>query len=639
MTDQPLDILKRYWGFPGFRPLQEEIIQSVLAGTDTLALMPTGGGKSVCYQVPALARDGLCLVISPLIALMKDQVHHLQQRNIPAAAIFSGMHYREIDRVLDNAIYGKTKLLYLSPERLTTELAIERIRRMPVNLIAVDEAHCISQWGYDFRPAYLEIASLRELHPQTPVLALTATATEEVARDIQEKLAFSQGGAVFRQSFIRQNLAYVVLQEEGKEEKLLDILRKVPGSGIVYVRNRRRTKEIALLLRRRGIAADFYHAGLDPRERSDKQDAWIANKTRVMVCTNAFGMGIDKPDVRTVVHMELPDSLEAYFQEAGRGGRDGHKSYATLLYNANDRRNLEYQYEQSYPPLEEIRRIYRALGSHYQLAVGGGRGESYDFDIVAFSQNYQLDLMRTFNGLKILEQAGWIALTDAVYQPATLQILVDKDQLYDYELKHPTMDPIIKSILRSYQGAFSGTINLREHQLANFLKMPVEKLRRALQQMHQEGIIDYRAARDQPQLIFLEDRADADNLAIDQQLYVFRKNRHLERIKAAIAYAETPRCRSRQLVAYFGEEDAPACGICDVCTGRTRQDLSDEEFRALQEKISKLLKREALTLQEIVGSFAPKWENQVIKTLEYLLDEGQIIREEEKLKLKNGHPQ
>jgi len=630
LATAPIDILRNYWGYDSFRPLQEEIIESVLAGRDTLALMPTGGGKSICFQVPALAQEGICIVISPLIALMKDQVQQLQNRNIAAVAVYSGMRYRDIDRLLDNCVYGNTKLLYLSPERLSTELARERIKRMNVSLIAVDEAHCISQWGYDFRPAYLEIAEAREWLPGVPVLALTATATPEVVTDIQDKLEF-RAPNVLQKSFARPNLAYVVLNEEGKEEKLVDILRKVPGSGIVYVRSRRKTKEIAIMLRRRGIRADFYHAGLSPQERTEKQDAWVGNKTRIIVSTNAFGMGIDKPDVRTVVHLELPDSLEAYFQEAGRAGRDGKKAYATLLYNDYDRRNLERRFELSYPAMSEIGRVYRALGSYYQLATGSGRGQSFNFDIVDFTQNFQLDIVPTFNALKILEQAGWIALSDAVFQPASLRIKVSKDELYDYQLRNPRMDKVLKAVLRTYHGAFSNYLNLREAQLARFLKISDAELRQSFLKMKQDNIIDYQPQSDEPQLIFLQERADPDNLAIDQQLYIFRKNRHLERIKAAIHYAETPLCRSQQLLSYFGENDAPACGICDVCTGRNKAKLNREDFEKLKCKIEMVLRREPLPLKEVVESFSPKWRERVIETLEYLLDEGVVRKEEDRL--------
>jgi ATP-dependent DNA helicase RecQ len=609
--------------------LQEDIIASVLEGRDTLALLPTGGGKSICFQVPALCREGVCLVVSPLIALMKDQVFNLRQRDIPAEAVYSGMSARDIDRIFDNCVHGGVKLLYLSPERLLTDMARERIQRMKVNLLAVDEAHCISQWGYDFRPPYLEIAAIREFFPQVPVLALTATATPRVVRDIQEKLRF-RAPNVFSKSFARDNLAYVVLYEENKTGKLLDILRKVSGTGIVYVRNRRKTKEIALFLQQRGVSADYYHAGLSPEERGAKQDAWLHDKTRVMVCTNAFGMGIDKPDVRVVAHLELPDSLEAYFQEAGRAGRDGRKAYAVLLYHHSDRLNLEKQFELAFPPLSEIRRVYRALGSYFQLALGGGQGESRDFDIVDFSTNFQFETTQAYHALKCLEQAGWIALTEAVYQMPSLRIIVDKDTLYDYQLRHPKLDKILKAVLRAYHGAFNVPVGLREGQLARVLGIELAELRQGLRKMDQDQVIEYQPLRDKPQIVFLQERTDAGNLAIDTRLYHFRKKQRQRMIRASIAYAETIECRSRQLLAYFAEDKAKACGICDVCTGRNTSKLSTRDFKHLKEKIEDILRREELPLEQVVAAFSPKWETRVIRAMEYLLDEGWIDRRDDR---------
>ncbi len=629
--NQPLSILKQYWGFEEFRPLQEDIIQSILDGRDTLALMPTGGGKSLCFQVPALCLDGICLVVSPLIALMKDQVENLQKRNIAAEAIFSGMPYRDIDRILDNCAHGGVKLLYCSPERLTTELMQERIKRMKVNLLAVDEAHCISQWGYDFRPPYLEIAETRALIPDTPVLALTATATQDVVKDIQEKLRFGKKSQVFQKSFARENLAYVVFHEEGKERKMLDILKKTGGSAVVYARNRRRTRELADWLIKNRISADFYHAGLNPEERSAKQEAWTQNRKRVMVSTNAFGMGIDKPDVRVVIHMDLPDSLEAYFQEAGRAGRDGQKSYAVLLYNENDRISLEKNFEQSYPGIEEIRRVYRALGSYFQLAIGAGEGQTFDFDLTEFAKTYQLEPLKTLSALKSLEQAGWIVLTEAVFIPAGLMIKVDKDELYDYQLRNPKMDRILKSILRSYQGAFNNPIKLKEKQLAKFLKIPLEELQQALTTLHKEGIVNYSPNKDQPQLIFIKERVDAGNLTIDQEMYRFRKERHRERLRKAVAYAENPVCRSRQLLEYFGEKTAGKCGICDVCLGRTQAEVTEDEFERYKEKIKNLLQKEPLTLDQVVQSFSSVHENKVLEVIRYLVDEGFADKQGERM--------
>jgi len=617
-----LNTLKKFWGYHSFRTPQDQIIQSVLNGKDTLALMPTGGGKSICFQVPALCQEGVCIVISPLIALMKDQVQNLQKRNIAAAAIYSGMHYKDIDRTLDNCIYGNTKILYLSPERLSSELAIERIKKMKVNLLAIDEAHCISQWGYDFRPSYLQIADIREWMPNTPVLALTATATSEVVKDIQEKLDFKDG-KVFQNSFTRSNLAYVVLNEESKAEKMLDILQKVKGSGIIYVRSRKKTKDIAQFLLRKKISADFYHAGLSTEIRSAKQDAWVSNQIRIMVSTNAFGMGIDKPDVKIVVHMDTPDNLESYFQEAGRAGRDGEKSYAVLLYNEADRLKLERNYSLSFPPFTEVRKVYQALSSYYQLAAGSGIGESFDFDLSDFTDTYKLEMVPTFSSLKILEQSGWIVLTESIFTPSQLQFLVNKEELYDYQLRNRKFDKIIKTILRTYQGAFNHFVSLNERQLAKFLNLDNRDLIKALERMKQEAIIDYQPKKDKPQIVFIQERVINENLTLDKKIYEFRKNRHYQKMKSVIAYAENAVCRSQQLLQYFGE-DSEKCDVCDVCLGRTKTELTKEEFLAYKEKIRRLLDQQSLPLNDLVKSFGANREHQVLRAIEFLVDEGFI---------------
>lgn len=621
---EPLDILSRYWGYDSFRPLQAEIIDDVLSGRDTLALMPTGGGKSICFQVPALAREGICIVISPLISLMKDQVFQLQKRGISAEAVYSGMRHADIDRILDNCVLGRVKLLYLSPERLTTDLAKERIKRMKVNLLAVDEAHCISQWGYDFRPAYLNIAELREQLPDTPVLALTATATPEVVTDIQNRLQFA-AHHVQSKSFRRSNLSYVVLHEEGKWNKLLDILRKVPGSGVIYVRSRRKSAEIATHLSRLGISADAYHAGLTPEERSEKQDAWIAGKTRIMVATNAFGMGIDKPDVRTVIHTELPDSLEAYFQEAGRAGRDGNRAYAVLLYQPADSERLHRQYEVSHPSLEDVRRVYRALGNYFQLAVGAGKGASFDFELAEFSSAYKLNAVRTWNALRILEQEGWISLTEAVFVPPSLHIIVSKEQLYDYQLRNRQSDTLIKTILRTCQGAFLQPVRFPESQIARFLEVSVTEIDRMLNRMAADGILRYFPRKDRPQLTFLEERVDAAHLTWDNERQTFLQTRHLDRIRKAIDYAERPECRNVQLLRYFGEEGAEPCGLCDVCLGREKKHLSPDEFEHIREELFDQLGTGPSSLDEVMEAFSPKYRKRVLQVLHYLIDEGDIL--------------
>jgi ATP-dependent DNA helicase RecQ len=625
----PVEILQQYWRYGSFRPLQEEIIDSVLTDRDTLALLPTGGGKSICFQVPAMARPGVCLVVSPLIALMKDQVQQLQQRGIKAEAIYSGLSYQDIDRIVDNAVYGHLQLLYLSPERLQTDIIKARLPKMPVTMIAVDEAHCISQWGYDFRPAYLEIATIRELLPGVPVIALTATATPEVVADIQEKLLFGKTSQVFQQSFVRENLAYVVRNAEGKIAQLATILQKVAGSSVVYVRSRRRCKDIALELVRRKIPASFYHAGLDMEERTARQEAWINGRIRVMVATNAFGMGIDKANVRSVVHIDIPDSLEAYFQEAGRAGRDGEKAYAVLLYSPSDKDRLKRHYELSFPEIAEIRRVYRALGSYFQLATGAGIGRSYDFDLTEFAQTYQMEAVVVHHCLKVLEQSGWLVVSEAVYVPAYLQVIVNKDLLYDYQLKHPKFDRILKIILRTYQGAFNHPVKLKESQLAKFLKTGTDKLRHALQQMHQAGIVRYRPAKDTPQIIFLRDRVNSDQLSIDVVTYRMRKERQLARIKATVAYAERDICRSQQLVRYFGEKTSTPCGVCDVCLARKQNGLSTADHQQLATKLETLLRAEPLPIEDIVSRFANVREEDLLSSISYLLDEGFVEKGED----------
>ena len=617
------NILAQYWGFKTFRPLQEEIIQSVMDGKDTLALLPTGGGKSICFQVPALAQDGICIVVSPLIALMKDQVDNLKRRNIAAVAIYSGMRYGDIDRTLDNCIYGNTKFLYLSPERLTTDLAKARIAQMKVNLIAVDEAHCISQWGYDFRPPYLEIGALRSLHPKVPVLALTATATPKVVDDIQEKLDFKQLN-VFQKSFERKNLSYVVLKETNKYQKLLEIVKKVKGSGIIYSRNRKNTREVAQFLKRHHISADYYNAGLSPPIRAEKQEAWINNQIKVMVCTNAFGMGIDKPDVRFVIHLDLPDSLEAYFQEAGRAGRDEKKSYCVLLYEEKNGEKLRVSFQNTFPSIASIKQTYRALGSYFQLAVGAGVGRSFDFDIGAFVKRFNLNTLQCYNSLKILSQAGWIVLSEAIFLPSSVKFKVNREVLYDYQLKQPKLDKVIKWIVRLFPQSISTYTGFQEGKLANKMGISRVDLAKALQKLVQDQIIEYHPQKDKPQLIYLKERVDADNLTIDLELYNFRKERYRVNIEQAIKYAENPRCRSKQLLAYFGEQEAPLCGVCDVCLGRTKSDIDEAEYERYKLKIKRLLKREKLSPEELIDSFGNNRKALIEKVFDFLVDEGFI---------------
>ncbi len=611
--------LKQYWGYDDFRPSQEEIICSVLEGKDTLALLPTGGGKSICFQVPALYQEGICVVISPLIALMKDQVANLVKRGISAVAIYSGMKHKDIDRVLDNCVYGMVKLLYVSPERLTTELMNVRLRKMPVNLIAVDEAHCISQWGYDFRPSYLKIAEIRTVLPKIPIIALTATATPEVVGDIQEKLLFKKEN-VLQKSFARSNLAYVVFQEEDKLRRMREILNSVIGSGIVYVRSRKRSQEIAVHLAKNNISAAYYHAGLDTERRTAIQEAWIANKVRIIVATNAFGMGIDKPDVRIVLHLAVPESLEAYFQEAGRAGRDEQKAYAVLLHTEEDRKKLEHYYQITFPPIPEIKKVYQSLAAYFQLAVGSGLGDSYDFDLTEFVEIYKLNIMTTYSSLKILEQSEWLVLTEAVFRPASIRFIIGKEELYDYTLRNRKMEFIIKKILQNFQGAFNNDVTFFEGKLARILKMKLTEVRKALEIMVQNAIIDYRPQREKPQLIFTQEIVSARDLLIDKKMYDFRKKRYHQKMKAAIAYAERPVCRNQQLLSYFGET-AKKCGICDVCLGRTTVAVAPTDYQLYQEKISELLKSSPKTVEELATHFAANRKEELLVVLDFLENE------------------
>jgi ATP-dependent DNA helicase RecQ len=622
-------VLTKYWGYTSFRPVQEEIITSVMEGKDTLALLPTGGGKSICFQVPALAQDGICIVISPLIALMKDQVDNLQKKGISAIAITSAMYKREIDIALDNCIYGQVKFLYLSPERLRSDIVQARIKKMNVSLIAVDEAHCISQWGYDFRPSYLEIALLRDIHPKVPVLALTATATTEVVTDIQEKLKFKKEN-VLQRSFERRNLAYVVVKEEDKYSRLMKVVQNVGGTGVVYVRNRRKTQDTSELLRQSGIKSDFYHAGLPPAHRSQRQEAWIKNRTQVIVSTNAFGMGIDKPDVRFVVHLDLPDSLEAYFQEAGRAGRDEKKAYAVLLYTDADVQDLQQNVELSFPSLDEIRQTYQALANYYQLATGSGGDASYDFDITLFCQKYNLQPVTVFNSIKFLEKEGYLLATEALYQPSRVHFTVSKEELYKFQVANVTYDPFIKLLLRSYGGMFDNYVKISESEIANRGNIDRSRVIDLLQKLQRSEILSYIPQTNLPQIVFTQPRVDAKTLHISKQHLEERKAIAKKRMEWMIDYVTSRhRCRSQSLLAYFGETETHRCGICDVCLERNKLDLTDLDFDSISRQVQLLLVREPMQLEKLVGSIQGYKEDRAIKVIRWLLDNGKLEYDEE----------
>lgn len=616
-------ILSKYWGFSTFRPLQEDIIQSVLEGKDTLALMPTGGGKSLCFQVPALLNPGICIVVSPLIALMKDQVENLKDRGIKAIAIISGMGKREVDIALDNCIYGDIKFLYLSPERLLSDLVRERIRYMKVNLIAIDEAHCISQWGYDFRPPYLHLTELRELHPEIPVLALTATATERVAADIQLKLNF-KNGQVFRKSFERLNLSYLVYNEENKLRKLISIARNVKGSGIIYVRNRRETQEVSRQLNLEGISSDFYHAGLDTPLRMKKQSSWKNSEIRIMVATNAFGMGIDKADVRFVIHLDLPESLEAYYQEAGRGGRDEKKAYAVLLYNNADKALLTKRLDQHYPSIDEIKQIYHHLGNYYQLAYGAGEGLSLEFDLADFCNRFKLDPVRTIHAFKFLEHDEYIALSETVFLPSRVQVLAAHEDLYRFQVGQPAYDHFIKVLLRSYAGIFEQLVGIKESDLAKRVGISRTETVKILSKLHELQIITYIPQTDKPHLNFIKPRADSQHLHIDRKYHTDRYQIHKTQVEAVLAYAENPKCRSQQLLNYFNETHAKVCGVCDVCIENKKLRKIDSRTDEIIKEILNELSKSPSHLDQLMEAISTGNSNERLKVIRMLLDAGTI---------------
>ncbi len=581
----PQQILKKYWNHDAFRPLQEDIIQAVLEGKDVLALLPTGGGKSVCFQVPALAKDGLCLVISPLIALMKDQVENLKKRNIPALSIYSGMSHREVKETLQNAAYGEFKFLYVSPERLETRLFKEFQQALPLNLIAVDEAHCISQWGYDFRPPYLRIAAIKEYFPVVPVLALTASATPIVQDDICEKLQFKQPN-IFRQSFEKPNLSFSALQADSKVNKLLDILQKVPGTAIVYCRNRKRTKEFAHLLALNNISADYYHAGLPKDDRNRRQEAWINNETRVIVCTNAFGMGIDKPDVRTVVHIDIPDNLENYYQEAGRAGRDGKQSFAVLLYVQKELAELQQLPQQKYPSVKKIREIYQALANYLQLAIGSGEGMYFDFNLATFIRQFQLELIPAVNALKALEQDGHLTFNEQVFLLAKAGFCCNKETLEQFQASHPELENVSKYLLRTYEGIFDNMVSINEKLLSHLTKLTADELQAQLNKLQAFNIITYQPQKETPQIYFSQNRAPAEHLTFNHEQYNKRREQYALRVEAMYNFVTLQNaCRSQFIGYYFGDAAMKKCGQCDNCIRQKKLLLSQDEFEAIAQQV------------------------------------------------------
>ncbi len=622
ITVTPLSVLKKYWHYEAFRNNQEEVIQAVLSGKDTFAIMPTGGGKSICFQVPSMMRPGICLVITPLIALMKDQVNNLKKRGIFSLAIHSGMKFSEVKTTLENAIHGNFKFLYVSPERLETSLFLEYLPSIHINFIAVDEAHCISQWGYDFRPSYLRIASLREIIPETPILALTASATPSVRKDIIENLNFRPGYKIFQQTYDRPNLSYSVFIPPSKENKLISILQKVQGSSIVYCRSRKSTREVSKLLRLNNINSDYYHAGLSTDERNQKQDEWIQNKTRVICCTNAFGMGIDKPDVRTVIHFEIPEALEYYYQEAGRAGRDGLKSYAVLLYHATEISNLEESISLKFPDTKTIRHIYSLLCNHLQLPAGKGKGSSFDFEIAAFVEKYNTNALLTVNTLKILEQEEVLQFSEQFFSPATVEFLAGKSNLEHFESSYPSYNSIIKGLLRSYEGIMEQPVFIDEFTLAKFISSSKEEVIKKLTELHNFRILDYNPRKDKPQIYFPENRQRAEDLVINEKNIHKRKKAFEDRLRKMITYATQKKiCRSCFINEYFTGKPGKPCGICDICLAQKQKSINKNEIDTVEQA---LRESQRLTVEEISKQTGIPIKK-VLSILQFLRDEEEIV--------------
>ncbi len=617
-------VLALHWGFKSFREKQEEIIESVLEGKDTLALLPTGGGKSICFQIPALVKEGTCLVISPLIALIQDQVDALRKKGIKAIAITSGMSKREIDIGLDNAAYGNFKFLYVSPERLETPLFKARLAKMKINLVAIDEAHCISQWGYDFRPAYLRISSLREQLPNVPFLALTATATPKVVDDIQEKLAFKQKNLI-QKSFERKNLAYVVLNDQDQNGRMLKVIDGVEGSGIVYVNSRKRTKEVTLFLRQHSISVDFYHAGLTHEDRKAKQNNWMTDKCRIMVSTNAFGMGIDKANVRFVIHLDIPQSLEAYFQEAGRAGRDLKKAYAVLINSSSSGKRLEERMERSFPKVKAIKDCYLALSNYFQIPNSGGENQSFAIDISDFSSRYNFKIYEVYNCFHFLEKEGYLSISDDYSMPSRIHLKLDKEDLYKFQVSHKKYDAFIKTLLRTYGGLFEDFVKINEYEIAKNFQNDKGTIVKILKRLHELEVIDYEKQTNQPLITYLKPRIDQKYLKISKENYGDRKAIALEQLQAVLKYSQSKQfCRSQLLLTYFGEKDTHRCGTCDVCLERNKLNLSEIEFSKIEQQLFKILHKERLSLSKVVESIKGFKEDKVTKVIQFNLDNERI---------------
>jgi ATP-dependent DNA helicase RecQ len=621
------EVLKQYWNYDSFRPQQEEIVQSVLAGHDTLALLPTGGGKSICFQVPTLVKEGLCLVVSPLIALMKDQVQNLRKKGITAFAIYSGMSRKDVVSTFKLAATGNCRFLYVSPERLETDLFKEFLPSLNVSLIAVDEAHCISQWGYDFRPPYLRIADIRRELPKVPVLALTATATPIIREDICLKLKLNEP-RIFIQSFLRPNLSFSTYATSSVLNKTLDVLRRLEGSSIIYCRNRRRTKEISDLLNMHGILSDYYHAGLTQEERNDKQNRWMKNEIRVIVCTNAFGMGIDKPDVRLVLHVEIPDNLENYYQEAGRAGRDGKKSYAVLLYNEKMQEELAVLHKMQYPSLDYIKKIYQGIANYLQVPLGTEQ-ISYPFDLNDFLRKFTYKLKPTQAALQILQQEGFITLNDPVFLPATLYFICDREALTRFENENPGLDPLIKILLRTYAGIYDQPVPIHEKMLASILNWEPGLVTKGLYELNKFQIVDYNPQKETPQIYYCLPRRQAKDIRIDEKSYQFRKEQFVKRVNGMLGFVQTKKCRAVAIAEYFGEQGSENCGICDNCVKKEKERLSPAEFEAIYHKLREGSRSQSLTPIALFDRFADIHSEHLRKVIDFIQAENKMVVDED----------
>ena len=628
----PKEILLKYWGYSSFRENQEEIIKMIINNKDTLALLPTGGGKSICYQIPSLIMDGICIVVSPLISLMKDQVEDIKSKGIKAIAITSDLDFKEVDIALTNCIFGGYKFLYISPEKLQNELVQSKISEMNVNLIAVDEAHCISEWGHNFRPSYRNISLIREIHPNSPVIALTATATKDVVSDIQENLDFKKPNLV-QSSFYRENLSYIVIKEQDKKRKLINILNKIHGSAIVYVKSRKDCEKISKILVENNISANYYHAGLNIDQRNKRQENWKKSKSRVMVATNAFGMGIDKSDVRLVIHFHIPSTIESYFQETGRAGRDEKESFAVLLYNSTDEKYLRDFVELHFPSVKEIKECYQNLANHFQIAVNNGGEENFDFDLSDYSEKYKTNSLRTYNILRYLEKENYLKLQNIYNNYSKIHLKMEHSELYKFQISNKYFDPYIKLLLRSYSGLFEDFVNINETLLAGRSKTNENKIIEVLKKLQELEVLDYLPKKQVTQIIYLQNRVDEKYLNLSEDKQKENKDSEIKRMNFILNYCnQNSACRTEILLSYFGEHQNFRCGKCDICRKRNKLEISDLKFAKIKKQVLIILSEESKTLIEICDLIKDFREEKIIKVINFLIENSELISEGNKIR-------